>query len=97
MVDVVANNMAWVGGYATVDYTQYKPWNDEKYFHTYCPITDYGNWTLAQMCWLSGTGLSLPDLDTGSDVVVEFYETWAKQMISNYSGKYLSLSKESHV
>lgn len=97
MVDVVANNMAWVGDYSTVDYTQYEPWNDEKYFHKYCPITDYGNWTLAQLCWLSGTGLSLPDLDTESPTVIAFYEEWAKGMISNYSVDGFRIDAAKHV
>ena len=40
MVDVVVNHFAWAGPGTTVDYTQLKPFNDQKYFHDYCLMSD---------------------------------------------------------
>lgn len=97
MLDVVANNMAFLGEAADVDYSMYKPWNNEKYFHTPCPITDYGNWTLAQICWLSTTGLTLPDLNTELPEVISYYEEWGKEMIANYSIDGFRIDAAKHV
>ncbi|MGI4814179.1 MAG: alpha-amylase family glycosyl hydrolase [Janthinobacterium lividum] len=41
MVDVAPNHFAWPGAYNTVDYSTYTPFNNKKYFHQYCPMTDY--------------------------------------------------------
>jgi alpha-amylase len=38
MLDIVVNNMAYKGDPNHVDYGSLQPFNDEKYFHKYCPI-----------------------------------------------------------
>jgi alpha-amylase len=38
MLDIVVNNMAYKGDPNNVDYGSLQPFNDEKYFHPYCPI-----------------------------------------------------------
>lgn len=48
MVDVVANNMAYAGDGNKTDYKNFVPFDSESYFHPYCPITNYGNYTDAQ-------------------------------------------------
>ncbi|KAL8720074.1 MAG: hypothetical protein Q9225_003009 [Loekoesia sp. 1 TL-2023] len=39
MIDVVVNHYGWAGKSTTVDYQKFLPFNDAKYFHPYCPIT----------------------------------------------------------
>ena len=38
MLDIVVNNMAYKGDPNKVDYGSLSPFNDQKYFHPYCPI-----------------------------------------------------------
>jgi hypothetical protein len=40
MVDVVVNQMAWVGEVSNVAYNTLIPFNSESYYHSYCPITN---------------------------------------------------------
>ena len=39
MLDVVVNHFGWAGNETTINYTILSPFDDESYFHTYCPIT----------------------------------------------------------
>ena len=41
MVDVVVNHFAWDGSENQIDYSQFTPFNDDKYYHPYCLIEDY--------------------------------------------------------
>ena len=38
MVDVVVNHNAYWGSPSSIDYSKFTPFNDEKYYHSYCPI-----------------------------------------------------------
>jgi alpha-amylase len=38
MLDIVVNNMAYKGNPNDVDYGSLTPFDDAKYFHSYCPI-----------------------------------------------------------
>lgn len=40
MFDVVVNHYGWAGPSNAVGYSRFIPFNDAKYFHSYCPITD---------------------------------------------------------
>lgn len=53
MVDVVVNHFGWAGNGTTVDYSMLEPFDDEKYFHSYCEISSSTNMTDAQE--VSGT------------------------------------------
>lgn len=75
------------GAGTDVDYTVFNPFNDAKYFHTYCPITDYTDDTMAQNCWLGDNEVSLPDLDTESTDVQDMWYDWVGSLVSNYSSK----------
>lgn len=79
------------GAGADVDYTKFNPFNDAKYFHPYCTITDYSNDTMAQDCWLGDDNVSLPDLDTESTEVQDIWYDWVGSLVSNYSSKLSSL------
>jgi alpha-amylase len=39
--------------------------NDRKYHHSDCPITDWSNQTQVEDSWLGESVVALPDLDTG--------------------------------
>lgn len=39
IIDVVVNHYGWAGDSSTVNYSEFVPFNDGKYFHLYCPIT----------------------------------------------------------
>ncbi|KZF26425.1 glycoside hydrolase family 13 protein [Xylona heveae TC161] len=85
MVDIVTNNMAYRGPGQKTDYSQFTPFNDEQYFHKFCYVSNYSNDTNAEVCWLGGDDLSLPDLNTESDVVQKIFNQWGQDLISNYS------------
>jgi alpha-amylase len=84
MVDVVANHVAYDGAPSNVNYTQFNPFNAQKYYHPYCKI-DAANTTSVQDCWMGDTVVSLPDLRTEDAAVQTGYQTWIKQLVSNYS------------
>lgn len=102
MVDVVINDMATpINGDMTsktvIDYAQFNPYNDAKFYHPYCNITDYANSTNAQDCWLGASVVALPDLDTESDVVASMMHNWIKQLVANYSIDGLRIDAAKHV
>ncbi|KAF7513129.1 hypothetical protein GJ744_010525 [Endocarpon pusillum] len=101
MVDVVINNMAQAikGSMPdqTIDYSQLQPFNDEKYYHKYCNITDYDNDEIAQRCWLGVTNVALPDLDTESQEVTDMIGTWITGLVANYSIDGLRIDAAKHV
>ena len=84
MVDIVVNHNGWAGAASTVDYSSFSPFNAEADYHSYCQI-DYSNTTSVQDCWLGDNNVILPDLKTESSTVMDGYQTWIKQLVSNYS------------
>ena len=52
MVDVVTNHNGWNGSSDTVDYSRFHPFNDKKYYHDYCPISNYSDQVMVEECWL---------------------------------------------
>lgn len=95
MVDVVPNHFGWNGSSDTVNYSQLHPFNDQKYFHQFCSIVDYGNQASVENCWLGDSHVELPDVNTDDSAVQNVYNTWIKQLIANYSSK--SPCKQSHM
>jgi alpha-amylase len=89
MVDVVINDM----GYAThgqdpatsIDYSVLTPFNNQKYYHPWCNITDFDNYTDAQFCWLGDDQVALPDLNTESQEVSDMMNDWAIDLIAKYT------------
>lgn len=55
MVDVVANHMASDDAAESIDYTIINPFNDKKYFHSICWVTDYSNQTNVELVCLSSS------------------------------------------
>ncbi len=88
MVDVVVNHFGWDGDASSVDYSQFVPFNDSSFFHTYCTISqnDYDTHdSNVQLCWLGDSAVELPDVNTTQPVVRNAYNTWISNLISTYS------------
>jgi alpha-amylase len=97
MVDIVANHNGWNGSAGTVDYSRYHPFNNKKYYHNYCPISDYNNQAMVEDCWLGDPRVELPDLRTEDQFVVDGYSKWIKELVSNYSIDGLRLDTAKYV
>lgn len=100
MVDVVVNNMAQAFDNVVppkVDFSKFNPFNDEKYFHPYCNVTEWENSTDIQNCWLYPYGVALADLDTEKPAVVDELSSWVKELVSNYSIDGLRIDAAKHV
>ena len=102
MVDVVINDMAVaINGSMTldrkIDYSQFYPFNEEKYYHPWCNLTDWFDPVVFQNCWLGSEVVALPDLNTTSPEVQEMTNTWIQQLVSNYSIDGLRIDAAKHV
>ena len=100
MVDVVINNMAQkIDGDMPkkIDYSKLHPFDDEKYYHKYCNITNYDDDKIAQECWLGVTNVALPDLDTESKEVGDMINKWITGLVANYSIDGLRIDAAKHV
>ncbi|KAL3472474.1 glycoside hydrolase superfamily [Aspergillus californicus] len=101
MMDTVINNMASVTNgkdpATAIDYSVLKPFNNADYFHPYCKITDWNNYTNAQLCQTGDTKVALPDLYTEHTEVQDTLISWAKEMISTYSIDGLRIDAAKHV
>ncbi|KAI9686306.1 MAG: hypothetical protein M1820_010662, partial [Bogoriella megaspora] len=96
MVDVVVNHVGWNGSPQSVNYTAFRPFNNESYYHQYCQV-DYSNSTSVVSCWLGDTNVPLPDLKTESPAVMTGYQKWISQLLANYSIDGLRLDTVSEV
>ena len=85
MVDVVVNHFGWAGAGTSVDYTHLNPFNEEKYFHSYCEVSSTTNMTNIDDCWLGDSIVSLPDLRTEDPNVASMYSSWISSLVSNYT------------
>ncbi|EEP76904.1 hypothetical protein UREG_01753 [Uncinocarpus reesii 1704] len=101
MVDVVINNMAYITNGSNpakdVDYSTFVPFNDQKYFHPYCKITNYDDYEMAQKCWTGDKLVPLPDLNTEDAKVTQMMAAWVRGLISNYSVDGLRIDAAKHV
>lgn len=89
MVDVVINDMAYATNGAdpatSIDYSALVPFNDQRYYHRWCEITDFDDYTNAQDCWLGDEQVALPDLNTESQEVSDMINDWAVNLIADYT------------
>lgn len=104
MGDVVINDMAQaIDGTMeddlspTIDWTKLIPFNDEKYYHPYCNITDWSDLENYQNCWFGVEVVALPDLKTEDDTVVSMIQDWIKELVSNYSIDGLRIDATKHL
>ncbi|MCJ1369414.1 hypothetical protein MMC20_000625 [Loxospora ochrophaea] len=100
MLDVVVNHFGWAGNETTINYTILSPFDDESYFHTYCPITsqDYAfDQEAVEDCWLGDNTVSLADLNTTNPFVISTYHTWIKSLVSTFAVDGLRIDTAKHV
>ncbi|CZR63650.1 related to alpha-amylase A precursor [Phialocephala subalpina] len=97
MVDVVANHMASDDAAESIDYTIINPFNDKKYFHDICWVTDYNNQTNVELCWLGNDQYPLPDLNTTRTDVRSMFSSWVEYLVSTYSIDGLRVDTVKHV
>lgn len=86
MVDVVVNHNGWAGSASSVDYSRFNPFNSQDYYHSYCTV-NYNSQDSVEDCWLGDNTVQLVDLNTEDSRVVQGYETWISQLVSNYSSE----------
>ncbi|KAH8152050.1 uncharacterized protein LAJ45_04044 [Morchella importuna] len=97
MVDVAPNHFAWSGTAASVDYSEFVPFNSEDYFHSFCFISDYSNQENVEDCWLGDNSVPLVDVNTGLTTVQTEYHEWIAELVSNYSIDGLRIDTVKHV
>lgn len=97
MVDLVMNNFAYAGPGEDTVFSDFVPFNSAEYFHKFCYITDWSEEENFQQCWLGSDQLCLPDLDTESDYVVNYWNKWANELMANYSIDGLRIDAAKHV
>ncbi|KAF1951570.1 alpha-amylase [Byssothecium circinans] len=97
MVDVVPNHNGWNGTADSVDYSRFNPFNDKKYFNDFCVISNYSDQAMVEDCWLGDDLVPLPDLKTADQEVSDKYNSWIKELVSNYSIDGLRIDTAKHV
>ncbi|EAU35425.1 hypothetical protein ATEG_03623 [Aspergillus terreus NIH2624] len=101
MMDTVINNMAYMtrgqDPATAIDYSVFTPFNNADYFHPYCKITDWNNFTDARLCQTGDLEVALPDLFTEHTDVQDRLISWAKEMIQTYSIDGLRIDAAKHV
>jgi len=100
MVDVVVNNMVQAFDNVVppkIDYSKFNPFDDKKYFHPYCNVTEWENATNYQDCWLYPYGVALADLATETKPVSDELDRWVKGLVANYSIDGLRIDAAKHV
>nr|UBX54574.1 glycoside hydrolase [Aspergillus sp.] len=101
MMDTVINNMAYMthgqDPAKAIDYSVFTPFNSSDYFHPYCKITDWNDFSDAQLCQTGDLEVALPDLFTEHGDVQDRLVSWAQEMIKTYSIDGLRIDAAKHV
>ncbi|EJT98061.1 alpha-amylase [Dacryopinax primogenitus] len=107
MVDVVVNHMATynttspsaapTSPLAGISLNGYNPFNQDSDYHSFCPITDYGNQTMVEQCWLGSAAVPLADVNTEDQATVDLYYSWINTLISNYTFDGLRIDTVKHI
>ncbi|KAJ5179973.1 glycoside hydrolase superfamily [Penicillium capsulatum] len=101
MMDTVINNMASMTNGSNpakaIDYSVFKPFNNADYFHPYCKITDWNNFTNAQLCQTGDNYVALADLYTEHEDVQTLFAKWARDVMKTYSIDGLRIDAAKHV
>jgi hypothetical protein len=85
MVDVVVNHVAATSSSTFTPSDSYGPFAAQADYHPFCWIEDYSNQTQVEQCWLGDSSVALPDLNTQSSTVRDYWNGWVKDLVSNYS------------
>ncbi|WVQ81856.1 hypothetical protein IAT38_003983 [Cryptococcus sp. DSM 104549] len=96
-VDVVINHVAATSSSDFSPSDAYGPFSATDDYHPFCWISDYSNQTNVEDCWLGDTSVALPDLNTESDTVKSYWNTWISQLVSNYTLDAIRIDTVKHV
>ncbi|KAK8854787.1 hypothetical protein IAR55_003526 [Kwoniella newhampshirensis] len=97
MVDVVVNHVAATSSSTFTPSAAYGPFSAQDDFHPFCWITDYSNQTMVEQCWLGDSSVALPDLNTESNTVKQYWDTWITQLVSNYTVDAIRIDTVKHI
>ena len=97
MVDIVTNHFGYEGSASNLSYPSMHPFDRKTEFHPVCFISNYKNQTEVEKCWLGDDEYPLVDVDTSLPSVQTKYNTWIRQLISNYSIDGLRIDTVKHV
>ncbi|PIL26375.1 ATP-binding cassette transporter [Ganoderma sinense ZZ0214-1] len=95
MVDVVVNHMA--SAINPPNFAAFQPFSSSSFFHPQCYVTDYNNQSNVEQCWLGDSNLSLVDLNTENQVVVDTLNNWIKALAVNYTIDGIRIDTVKHI
>ncbi|KZO91942.1 glycoside hydrolase family 13 protein [Calocera viscosa TUFC12733] len=105
MLDVVVNHLATYNVTANADPAN--PWSgisltgysldEDSEYHPFCPITNYGNQTMVEQCWLGSAAVPLADVNTENQTTVDTYYSWIGDVVSNYTFDGLRIDTLKHI
>ena len=97
MVDVVINHVAATSSSTFAPSSDYGPFASSDDYHPFCWITDYSNQTNVEYCWLGDSDVALPDLNTESSTVTDYWTTWIANLTSTYSFDAVRIDTVKHI
>ena len=101
LMDTVINNMAYMTNGSNpatnIDYSVFTPFDNSDYFHPYCKISNWNNFTNAQLCQTGDNYVALPDLFTEHADVQNLLISWAQKTMETYSVDGLRIDAAKHV
>ncbi|ODN78734.1 hypothetical protein L202_04298 [Cryptococcus amylolentus CBS 6039] len=96
-VDVVINHVAATSSSTFTPSDSYGPFSTNSTIHPFCWIEDYNNQTNVEQCWLGDDTVALVDLNTEDDSVTSYWNTWIKDLVSNYTIDAIRIDTVKHV
>jgi alpha-amylase len=97
MLDVVVNHVAATSGQSFQANSSYGPFATQDDFHPFCWVDNYENQTNVEQCWLGDDSVILPDLNTQSQTVIEYWNNWVKNIVANYTVDAIRIDTVKHV
>ncbi|EEB09577.1 alpha-amylase Aah4 [Schizosaccharomyces japonicus yFS275] len=95
MVDVVVNHMG-ARSLESLDYSEYTPFNHEKYYHNFCPIDEDVPESFDK-CWIHTDDFVLPDLNTDLLFVRQTLLEYIKSFVEAFSIDGLRIDATKHI
>ena len=96
-VDVVINHVAATAGQSFQPDSSYGAFSSSSDYHPFCWVEDYNNQTNVEDCWLGDNNVALVDIDTENNDVIQYWDNWIQQLISNYSIDTIRIDTVKHV
>lgn len=99
MLDVSPNHMG-SGPLSQINYQDYIPWNNERYFHAPRFGISYNprNQTEIEQFWIGGRNdIALPDVNTELSEVVNTLYNWIKKLVKTYAVDGIRIDTAKHI